>query len=240
MFAPSQNRSTTPSEGFDDPPGVVTITSLTNLVPQVLMTGTQGTKHRKTNVTVDTTQLNSVSAQRDAEFNDSETSSLPAVGWRDSNPSMSDNAELFSFLRGGIRSNDDFGSIGYSYEHTSSNASSVILPSPSVPGCSQTDPRSSTHMNTAESPGAQTLASLTEEALRDIHCSKKKKNNPTQLKKSHRVVRRSGKTMREEHFEGMAWTRTFVSGPMDPKWNPYKFYCQVCKGSVSLYGKGAR
>ena len=46
--------------------------------------------------------------------------------------------------------------------------------------------------------------------------------------------------MKEEYFEGLVWTRTFVSGPVDPKWNPYKFYCQICKGNISIYGKGAR
>ena len=46
--------------------------------------------------------------------------------------------------------------------------------------------------------------------------------------------------MREEHFEGMSWTRTFVSGPMDPKWSRYKFYCQICKGNVSIYGRGVK
>ena len=46
--------------------------------------------------------------------------------------------------------------------------------------------------------------------------------------------------MREELFEGIAWTRTFVSGPIDPKWNPYKFYCQTCKGNISMYGRGVK
>ena len=38
----------------------------------------------------------------------------------------------------------------------------------------------------------------------------------------------------------MEWTRTFVSGPVDPKWNQYKFYCQICKANISIYSKGAR
>ena len=38
----------------------------------------------------------------------------------------------------------------------------------------------------------------------------------------------------------MEWTRTFVSGPVDPKWNRYKFYCQICKANISIYVKGAR
>ena len=46
--------------------------------------------------------------------------------------------------------------------------------------------------------------------------------------------------MKEAYFQGMEWTRTFVSGPMDPRWNPYKFYCQICKANISIYGKGAR
>ena len=38
----------------------------------------------------------------------------------------------------------------------------------------------------------------------------------------------------------MEWTRRFVSGPVDPMWNKYKFYCQICKANISIYGKGAR
>ena len=46
--------------------------------------------------------------------------------------------------------------------------------------------------------------------------------------------------MKEAYFKGMEWTKTFVSGPVDPRWNPYKFYCQICKGNISIYGRGAR
>ena len=38
----------------------------------------------------------------------------------------------------------------------------------------------------------------------------------------------------------MQWTKIFVSGPVDPRWNPYKFYRQICKANISIYGKGAR
>ena len=27
---------------------------------------------------------------------------------------------------------------------------------------------------------------------------------------------------------------------MDPRRNPYKFYCQICKGNISVYGQGPR
>ena len=51
---------------------------------------------------------------------------------------------------------------------------------------------------------------------------------------------RSRKILRDELLDGMAWARTFVSGPMDPRWNPYKFYSQICKGNVSIYGRGVK
>ena len=38
----------------------------------------------------------------------------------------------------------------------------------------------------------------------------------------------------------MEWTKTFVSGPVDPHWNPYKVFCQISKGNLSIYGRGAR
>ena len=53
-------------------------------------------------------------------------------------------------------------------------------------------------------------------------------------------VTRACKVMKEAYFKGMEWTRTFVSVPVDPRWNPYKFYCQICKGNISIYGRGAR
>ena len=46
--------------------------------------------------------------------------------------------------------------------------------------------------------------------------------------------------MKEAYFKGMEWTRTLVSGPVDPKWNQYKFYCQICRANISIYSKGAR
>ena len=55
---------------------------------------------------------------------------------------------------------------------------------------------------------------------------------------TRRKVICSGKIMKEAYFKGMEWTRTFVSGPVDPRWNPYKFYCHICKSNVSIYGKG--
>ena len=97
---------------------------------------------------------------------------------------------------------------------------------PSSPACS--------------SPGAQTLATLKWEAIRErgqaskrTHTTVKDRGRPTPL-------RRIGRVMKKEYFESMPWTRTIVFGPMDPKWNPNKIYSQVCKCNVSMRSKGPR
>ena len=46
--------------------------------------------------------------------------------------------------------------------------------------------------------------------------------------------------MKEEYFDSMPWTRVFVSGPLDPKWNPNKIHCQICNCNVSIEAKGPK
>ena len=46
--------------------------------------------------------------------------------------------------------------------------------------------------------------------------------------------------MKEAYFKGIQWTRTFVTGPLDPEHNKHKFYCQICKTNVSIFSKGTR
>ena len=48
-----------------------------------------------------------------------------------------------------------------------------------------------------------------------------------------------GKVMKDAYFKGILWTRTFVTGPLDPIHNKYKFFCMLCKTNVSIYSKGA-
>ena len=89
--------------------------------------------------------------------------------------------------------------------------------------------------------GAQTLADLKQEAFRDSRGKKKAKSNAKpKVKNPRKAVKMFSRIMSKEIFESMTWTWTFVSGPMDSKWNRYKFDCQICKGNVSIYGRGAR
>ena len=59
-------------------------------------------------------------------------------------------------------------------------------------------------------------------------------------RKRRKFTGKPGKTMKEAYFKGILWTKTFVTGPLDPAHNQYKFYCRLCKSNVSIYSKGAR
>ena len=59
-------------------------------------------------------------------------------------------------------------------------------------------------------------------------------------RKRRKFMGKLGKTMKEAYFKGILWIKTFVTGPLDPAHNQYKFYCRLCKSNVSIYSKGAR
>ena len=144
---------------------------------------------------------------------------------------------------GGIRSHDDFGSIGYAYEHSETEIIGRPPTAQLISGCGSNDQASPDLEFSVNSPGSQTLAALQREALQDQSSSRCKPSNrriPASRGRTRRPITRSCKIMKEAYFKGMEWTKTFVSGPVDPRWNPYKFYCQICKANISIYGKGAR
>ena len=150
----------------------------------------------------------------------------------------------FSETSGALRSDDEFSSIGYSFEQAEHEKINAPPKAGYAPSCSYKDPRSNTDVCGADSPSGQTLASLKAEALNDR--SKRTRNRKGRFSANsgaggtRRTVTRSCKIMKEAYFRGMEWTRTFVSGPVDPRWNPYKLYCQECKANISIFGKGAR
>ena len=157
----------------------------------------------------------------------------------------SSSTERFSETSGALQSNDDFESLGYSFEHTDVELQVGQSQLEPIPGSSRSDPQSPHSVFNVDSPGLQTLAALKKEAVAD----RQRKKGPTKTKGTGRTGRRTTarvkttrtcKVMKEAYFRGMEWTRTFVSGPVDPKWNKYKFYCQICKANISIYSKGAR
>ena len=58
-------------------------------------------------------------------------------------------------------------------------------------------------------------------------------------RKKTKLLSKPGKVMKDAYFKGIQWTRTFVTGPVDPIHNKFKFYCMLCKTNVSIYSKGA-
>ena len=65
-------------------------------------------------------------------------------------------------------------------------------------------------------------------------------DSPSSPRKRRKMLSKPGKVMKDAYFKGIQWTRTFVSGPLDPVHNKFKFYCMLCKTNVSIYSKGAR
>ena len=63
---------------------------------------------------------------------------------------------------------------------------------------------------------------------------------PSPPRKRRKLLSKRGKVMKDAYSKGIQWTRTFVSGPLDPVHNKFKFYCMLCKTNVSIYSKGAR
>ena len=90
------------------------------------------------------------------------------------------------------------------------------------------------------SPDRETLASLRQEAIREKGKDKHAVIGTTKPKGPRRPRRKIGRVMKEEYFDSMPWTRVFVFGPLDPKWNPNKIYCQICKCNVSIRAKGPK
>ena len=66
-----------------------------------------------------------------------------------------------------IRSDDDFGRIGYSYEYSEHEVITAPPQTSSHPSCNQQDPGSHYPIFNADSPGAQILVSLKQEAVQD-------------------------------------------------------------------------
>ena len=144
--------------------------------------------------------------------------------------------EAGSDTSGGIRSDDDFGSFGYAYEHSETEIIGRPPTAQLIPGCGSNDQASPDLEFSVNGPGSQTLAALQREALQDQSSSRGKPSNrriPASRGRTRRPITRSCKIMKEAYFKGMEWTKTFVSGPVDLRWNPYKFYCQICKANIS-------
>ena len=137
----------------------------------------------------------------------------------------------------------DNSSIGFTSEAESHPdfQSSVTLPTPPTVGdAGLVDPGSRTDSPAISSPGTQTLAAVRKEAINEQRQTGKRVAARIKTSGQGRPRKRVGRVMKEENFESIPWTRVFVSGPVDPRWNKHKIYCQICKCSVSIRAKGPK
>ena len=110
-----------------------------------------------------------------------------------------------------------------------------INPPPSPPDQSSTSAPGPSSAKQVPSPG---FCSTDYEPLATVTTDQASASSPP--RKRRRLPGRTGKIMKEAYFKGIQWTRTFVTGPLDPEHNKHKFYCQICKTNVSIFSKGAR
>ena len=110
-----------------------------------------------------------------------------------------------------------------------------INPPPSPPDQSSTSTPGPSSAQQVPSPG---FCSTDYEPLATLTTDQASVSSPP--RKRRRLPGRTGKIMKEAYFKGIQWTRTFVTGPLDPEHNKHKFYCQICKTNVSIFSKGAR
>ena len=110
-----------------------------------------------------------------------------------------------------------------------------INPPPSPPDQSSTSTPGPSSAQQVPSPG---FCSTDYEPLATLTTDQASASSPP--RKRRRLPGRTGKIMKEAYFKGIQWTRTFVTGPLDPEHNKHKFYCQICKTNVSIFSKGAR
>ena len=143
---------------------------------------------------------------------------------------------------GDVRSSDDFSSIGYSFENLKAEKVAAPPNAGEGPSCSYTYPRSDPVDFNADSPDRQTP--LKAEAIKDkrkLYSNQRGQfTTSSRGTRTHMTVTRSCKVTIQACIKGMEETRTFLCGPMDPRWKPYEFHRQICKASVSIYGEGAR
>ena len=162
---------------------------------------------------------------------------VPSMSGHDTDTDIgSDSIATYSTRRGGASS-------GMTSEAESQPdfQSSVAMPAPPTTASNQqVDLETDPHSPAVSSPGAQTLANVRQEAINEQRQARRQTSSRTRPRGQARLRRRIGRVMKEEYFETMPWTRTFVSGPVDPKWNKHKIYCQICKCNVSIRAKGPK
>ena len=140
----------------------------------------------------------------------------------------------------------DVGTQGYTSGALSSEGEFVINSQRTAKELSIAPPPSSPGQGSSSTPGPSTshqvprlgFCSTDYELLATLTADQASASSPP--RKRRRLPGRTGKIMKEAYFKGIRWSRTFVSGPLDPEHNKHKFFFQICKINVLIFSKGAR
>ena len=145
----------------------------------------------------------------------------------------------YSDTSGAIRSDDDFSSIGYSLEDQERDRITDPPRACTEASCSRIDQESEPNVFDTGSPGGQTLAALKAEAIKD-----KNKRSRNRLAYHRTKDEKEGDPIVQNSEWGLIWKYGLDADhciwTFWPRWNPYKFYRQICKANISICGKGAR
>ena len=152
----------------------------------------------------------------------------PCPDQRTSSGDESSDADCFSgsYTSGAINSDDDPGSLDLHVEHDrlpQTASFQAIIASE----CTSTSMMLSSPGSEYSIDDYAPLSTLLPKATGSRQLSK-----PPQ--KRQRVSGRPGKVLKEAYFKGIKWTKTFVTGTLDPAHNQFKFYCQISKTNVSI------
>ena len=119
------------------------------------------------------------------------------------------------YTSGALSSEDEF---VINSQRTGKELNIIPPPSPPGQGSSSTPGPTSTHQ--FPSPG---FCSTDYELLATLTTNQDSASSPP--RKRPWLPGRTGKIMKEAYFKGSQWTRTFVTGSLDPEHNKHKFYC---------------
>ena len=141
----------------------------------------------------------------------------PGPGQQSSSEGESSEGECTSgsYTSGANNSDDDTGSLDFLVEHDRPPLS------PSFRSRPQQVQTATTMMPT--SPGSGNSAEDYAPLAAILPRSSGSKTPAKPPRKRQRVTGRPGKVMKESYFKGIKWTKTFVTGPLDPIHNQHKF-----------------
>ena len=158
----------------------------------------------------------------------SDTEGESTLRGRDSDPSSSGET-VDSFYYGESDKATETDLIAQSFKRSSGAQGAPMSQAPSLD--SQREVEASTPEYSSQDA---TLLEVRDQVRDTVTASSSK----AKKKKGNKNLSKRGVPMREEFFSKIGWTRSFISGPADPLYNPHMVWCHICKKNFSIKSKG--